>query len=164
MTVRILTSGDQALTVEFSDQIDETVNQRVAALAQSLATNPVAGIAEAVPTYRSRLVTYNSEQLRGAALSSLPVNTDRAGIAEEPAPVAAIAAGQVRAARLHVYSHDAPPGPLGATGQVIFTPHLGSATDEARRRVAAGAIGHVLPVLAGKRPATALNEPVCNIA
>ncbi|WFS04451.1 NAD(P)-dependent oxidoreductase [Rhizobium tumorigenes] len=88
------------------------------------------------------------------------VNTARAGLVDEDALVAAIDTGRVSAAGLDVYSHDAPLGPLSSTGRVIFTPHLGGATEEALRRVAVGSARNVLTALSGERPATALNDPL----
>jgi D-3-phosphoglycerate dehydrogenase len=88
------------------------------------------------------------------------VNTARAGLVDETALAAAITAGQVSAAGLDVYSHEAPLGPLATTGRVIFTPHLGGATEEALRRVAVGSARNVLTTLSGERPATTLNDPI----
>jgi 5-oxoprolinase (ATP-hydrolysing) subunit B len=56
---RILPSGDSAITVEFSRNIDDAANQRVLALDRILASSPVAGVTETVPTYRSLLVHYD---------------------------------------------------------------------------------------------------------
>ena len=56
---RILPSGDSAITVEFSRNIDDTANQRVLALDRALANAPVSGVTETVPTYRSLLVHYD---------------------------------------------------------------------------------------------------------
>lgn len=88
------------------------------------------------------------------------VNTARAGLVDEEGLAAAIIAGRVSAAGLDVYTHEAPHGPLSATDRVIFTPHLGGATEEALRRVAVGAARHVLTALSGERPATAVNHPI----
>jgi KipI family sensor histidine kinase inhibitor len=75
-----LPSGDSAIAVEFSRNIDDTANQRVLALDRTLAREPVAGVTETVPTYRSLLVHYDpvlvdfatlSEKL--AVLAQLPV-------------------------------------------------------------------------------------------
>ncbi len=41
---RILPSGDSAITVEFSRNIDDAANQRVLALDRILANEPVAGV------------------------------------------------------------------------------------------------------------------------
>jgi KipI family sensor histidine kinase inhibitor len=56
---RILPSGDSAITVEFSRNIDDAANQRVLALDRALANAPVYGVTETVPTYRSLLVHYD---------------------------------------------------------------------------------------------------------
>src|ERR1700681_2606995 len=76
---RLLPSGDSAITVEFSRNIDDAANQRVLALDRSLTGEPVAGVTETVPTYRSLLVHYDPMQIdfdalgaRLAALSQLP--------------------------------------------------------------------------------------------
>jgi 5-oxoprolinase (ATP-hydrolysing) subunit B len=77
---RILPSGDSAITVEFSRNIDDAANRRVLALDRALANELVPGLTETVPTYRSLLVHYDpvvidfdmlSEKL--AALAQLPV-------------------------------------------------------------------------------------------
>jgi 5-oxoprolinase (ATP-hydrolysing) subunit B len=56
---RLLTSGDSAITVEFSRHIDDEANRRVLALDQAVAREPIAGVSETVPTYRSLLVHYD---------------------------------------------------------------------------------------------------------
>src|SRR3981189_1902314 len=66
---RILPSGDSAITVEFSRNIDDTANQRVLALDRILAREPVTGVTETVPTYRSLLVHYDPVQVDFDALS-----------------------------------------------------------------------------------------------
>src|SRR3954467_9624969 len=60
---RLLPSGDSAITVEFSRSIDDVANRRVLALDRVLAAEPVAGVTEAVPTYRSLLVHYDPLQI-----------------------------------------------------------------------------------------------------
>jgi KipI family sensor histidine kinase inhibitor len=56
---RLLPSGDSAITVEFSKDIDDAANQRVLALDRALTEAPIEGITETVPTYRSLLVHYD---------------------------------------------------------------------------------------------------------
>ena len=87
------------------------------------------------------------------------INTARAGLVNESDLAEAILSGQISAAALDVYSHDAPTGPLAETGHVIFTPHLGGTTTEAMKRMAIGSVGHLLNALSGERPETAVNEP-----
>jgi KipI family sensor histidine kinase inhibitor len=66
---RLLPSGDSAITVEFSRTIDDAANQRVLALDRTLAREPVAGVTETVPTYRSLLVHYDPVLIDFGALS-----------------------------------------------------------------------------------------------
>ena len=56
---RLLPSGDSAITVEFSRNIDDVANRRVLALDRASPTSQIAGVTETVPTYRSLLVHYD---------------------------------------------------------------------------------------------------------
>jgi len=67
---RFLLAGDAALVVEFGDAIDLEINRRVHALARVLAENPLPGLGEAVPSYRSLLVHYDPLQLAHAEVES----------------------------------------------------------------------------------------------
>lgn len=78
---RLLPSGDSAITVEFSRNIDDAANQRVLALDRTLAREPVSGVTETVPTYRSLLVHYDPEQIDFDALGEKLVS-----LAQRPAP------------------------------------------------------------------------------
>src|SRR4051794_26705926 len=81
---RLLPSGDSAITVEFSRNIDDTANQRVLALDRLLAREAVTGVTETVPTYRSLLVHYDPVRIGFDALSA-----QLAALAQLPAPSAA---------------------------------------------------------------------------
>jgi KipI family sensor histidine kinase inhibitor len=59
----MLPSGDAAITVEFSRRIDDDANRRVLALDALLTKQPIDGITETVPTYRSLLVHYDPLQI-----------------------------------------------------------------------------------------------------
>src|SRR4030081_1554218 len=80
---RILPSGDSAITVEFSRNIDDAANQRGLALDRTPPTEPVSGRTETVPAYRALLVHYDPVQIdfdtRGEKLRPL---------AERPVPPA----------------------------------------------------------------------------
>ena len=78
---RILPSGDSAVTVEFSRNIDDAANQRVLALDRTLARETIAGVTETVPTYRSLLVHYDPLQIDFDALSKRLIN-----LAQLPVP------------------------------------------------------------------------------
>jgi 5-oxoprolinase (ATP-hydrolysing) subunit B len=56
---RFLPQGDTALTLEFSREIDATVNARVLALNTALRAENIEGLIETVPTYRSLMVQFN---------------------------------------------------------------------------------------------------------
>src|ERR1700730_13558116 len=77
---RILPSGDSAITVEFSRNIDDEANRRVLALDRTMAGDAIAGVSETVPTYRSLLVHYDPVQIgfdelgeKLTALAQIPV-------------------------------------------------------------------------------------------
>ena len=67
---RLLPSGDRAITVEYSRDIDDAANARVLALDRALARAPIQGVTEAVPTYRSLLVQYDPVEIDFDALSA----------------------------------------------------------------------------------------------
>jgi KipI family sensor histidine kinase inhibitor len=66
---RILPSGDSAITVEFSRNIDDAANRRVLALDRMVVRETIPGVTETVPTYRSLLVHYDPLQIGFEALS-----------------------------------------------------------------------------------------------
>ncbi len=67
---RILPVGEAAVTVEFGDRVDVALNRQVHALDARLRADPVAGIVETVPTYRSLLVIYDPQQIGAGALET----------------------------------------------------------------------------------------------
>ncbi len=56
--MRIVPAGDSTLLLELDDRIDERVNARVIEIAESLQRQPVAGVRDVVPTYRSVAVYF----------------------------------------------------------------------------------------------------------
>lgn len=88
------------------------------------------------------------------------LNLARAGLVDEGALCAALASGRLGGAGLDVCSAEAPLGPLAAFPNVVFTPHLGGTTEDALRRVACAAAGHVVTALSGRLPETAINPEV----
>lgn len=92
------------------------------------------------------------------------LNLARAGLVDENALLAALRSGYLGGAGLDVFSATAPTGPLGDLPNVVFTPHLGGTTEDALRRVAEAAAGHVLTALSGRMPDTAINPQVWRAA
>jgi KipI family sensor histidine kinase inhibitor len=81
---RLLPSGDSAITVEFSRNIDDAANRRVLALDRAIADAPVPGVTETVPTYRSLLVHYDPCRIDFHTLGEKLI-----ALAQVPAPAAA---------------------------------------------------------------------------
>jgi KipI family sensor histidine kinase inhibitor len=78
---RLLPSGDSAITVEFSRNIDDAANRRVLALDRAVAREAIGGVTETVPTYRSLLVHYDPLQIGFEALSE-----KLTALAKQPVP------------------------------------------------------------------------------
>lgn len=82
------------------------------------------------------------------------VNTSRGRVVDERALVAALRARRIAGAALDVFESE-PIGrshPLCRMGNVVLTPHIGSSTARARRRMAEIAVANLEAGLAGRRP------------
>lgn len=88
------------------------------------------------------------------------VNCARGGIVDEKALEKAIKSGKVAGAALDVFESE-PPGdhPLLKLPQVIATPHLGAATQEAQENVAIDVANQVVDALHGRAIKNAVNLP-----
>lgn len=89
------------------------------------------------------------------------INCARGGIIEEQALARAIEAGRVAGAALDVFEQEPPPKDheLLRLPQVIVTPHLGAATDEAQTAVALAIADQVADALVRGVVANAVNLP-----
>ncbi|MFQ5521839.1 MAG: allophanate hydrolase subunit 1, partial [Candidatus Methylomirabilia bacterium] len=56
---KLLPAGDQAVSVEFGDEISQEVNTRVRALEYLIQKTDLRGVLETVPTFRALLVYYD---------------------------------------------------------------------------------------------------------
>src|SRR5689334_21168356 len=56
---RIFPLGDNAVTIDFGNVIDEDINRRVIQLFRELTATPVTGMIEAIPAYSSLTVYYD---------------------------------------------------------------------------------------------------------
>lgn len=61
---RVFNLGDSAITVDFGNLVDKTINQQVMALFYQLQKDPLPGVIETVPAYSSLTIYYDIFQLR----------------------------------------------------------------------------------------------------
>jgi glyoxylate reductase len=97
----------------------------------------------------------NADALRQMKPSAILINTARGGLIREEALAIALEQGRLGAAGLDVYIEEPAIHPrLVAAPRTVLLPHLGSATLDARRQMAAIALANVQAVLAGAPPLT----------
>ncbi len=97
----------------------------------------------------------NAETLGRMKPGAILINTARGDLVREDALAHALESGQLGAAGLDVYADEPAIHPrLLAAPRTVLLPHLGSATEQTRRQMAAIAIANVQCVLSGKPPLT----------
>lgn len=97
----------------------------------------------------------NRETLDGMKRGAILINTSRGDLVREEALAAALEDGRLGAAGLDVYTDEPAIHPrLLAAPRTVLLPHIGSATRETRRQMAAIAVANVQAVLSGKPPLT----------
>jgi glyoxylate reductase len=94
----------------------------------------------------------DERRIRAMKPGAVLVNTARGGIVDEGALARALADGHLFAAGVDVFEQEplAESSPLRALDNCVLTPHVGSATVETRRRMAALAVDNLLAGLAGE--------------
>lgn len=98
--------------------------------------------------------------------SAFFVNTARGRIVDEPALIDALRAGRIAGAGLDVYWNEPPinepaPSPeLFEFDNVILTPHIGSATNEAREAMARAVVDNLRAMISGERPPNIVNPEI----
>lgn len=108
--------------------------------------------APAVPELR-RVV--DERRLGTMRPGAILINTARGDLVDEAALAAALESGRIGAAGLDVYSAEPRIDPrLLAAPRAVLLPHLGSATETTRRRMAALALANLRAVLGGEPPLT----------
>ena len=99
-----------------------------------------------------------AEQLALMKPRACLINTARGPIVDEAALVQALASGRLGAAGLDVYENEPALAPgLDRLDNVVLLPHLGSATEQTRAKMARLAVANIVAALRGERPPTLVN-------
>jgi len=97
----------------------------------------------------------NRETLARMKRGAILINTSRGDLIREEALAMALERGHLGAAGLDVYTDEPTIHPrLLAAPRTVLLPHIGSATEETRRKMATIAVANVQSVLSGKPPLT----------
>jgi D-3-phosphoglycerate dehydrogenase len=89
------------------------------------------------------------------------INTSRGEVIDEKALIKALKTGKLAGAGLDVFEYEPfVPKELIELDNVVLTPHIGSATVEARTKMAIVAAENIVKVLSGKIPANVVNPEV----
>jgi glyoxylate reductase len=103
----------------------------------------------------------NHESLSKAKQGSFLINTSRGPVVEEHALVDALREGKLAGAALDVFDNEPNINPeLIGMENVILTPHIASATNEARQQMGKLAVDAILDFTAGKQPQCLVNSDV----
>ncbi len=103
----------------------------------------------------------NKETLAKMKRGSFLINTARGPVVDERDLVEALKAGQLSGAALDVYDNEPNIDPeLLVMPNTITTPHIASATREAREKMGQQAVAAILDTLAAKKPQNLVNEEV----
>lgn len=95
----------------------------------------------------------NAERLAKMKPSAYLINTSRGQVVDEKALVEALTKGVIKGAGIDVYEHE-PELAKGLTGlsNVVITPHIASASDETRAKMAESAAQSIIDFLGGETP------------
>ena len=123
----------------------------------------------ALPLTPDTLHLVDAQFLAQLRPGSYLINPARGSLVDEQAVADALAAGTLAGYAADTFEMEdwaRPDRPtevaqrLRASERTVLTPHLGSATVEARRRIAEAAAHSVLQCFRGERPSGAINQPV----
>jgi D-3-phosphoglycerate dehydrogenase len=90
--------------------------------------------------------------------SAVVTNTGRGGVVDEAALLAALEAGEIRAAGLDVFAEEPPAdNPLVGRDDVVVTPHAGWYSEEAKDALNRTLAADIARVLAGRQPENAVD-------
>jgi len=132
---------------------------KFASLNDLLATSDVVSLH--VPLTDETRHMINKETLSKMKKGSFLVNTARGPIVSEPDLIEALKGGQLAGAAIDVFDNEPNIAPsLIAMPNVIMTPHIASATWEARNKMGEQAVSVILDTFSGKKPENLVNKDV----
>ena len=142
----------------FLDNFGEAI--RVESLDRLLQSSDVVSVH--VPLTKENRLMFGPEEFAAMKDGAIFINTARGGLVDQEALVAALDSGKLLGAGLDVTDPEPlpPAHPLLGRDDVVVTPHVASATAEAKRRMLATAFEQILQVLNGERPANLVNPEV----
>jgi phosphonate dehydrogenase len=122
-----------------------------------------------LPLSAKTLHLFDSAILARMEPGSFLINVGRGSVVDENAIASALASGHLAGYAADVFEMedwaraDRPvsihPALIEQTAKTLFTPHLGSAVDEARLEIEMRAARNIVAALSGRRPLDAINDP-----
>ncbi|MGC8832364.1 MAG: NAD(P)-dependent oxidoreductase, partial [Thermoproteota archaeon] len=114
---------------------------------------------------RETVKMIGENELRSMKPTSYLINISRGAVLDEKSLVKALKERWIAGAALDVFEKEPiePGNPLIGMDNVVLTPHMASATFEARRRLAETAAENIVSVLSGRLPPSLLNPEVLKI-
>ena len=108
---------------------------------------------------------FNAKAFSRMKRTAIFVNTARGGVVDQPALRDALVRGEIAAAGIDVTTPEPlpPDDPLLKSPNLLVTPHLGSATEQTRIRMADLAVGSLLAACAGERPKHLVNPDALRV-
>jgi len=141
------------------EEKEKKLGVRFASLEDLLAKSDIVSLH--VPLTEETRQMINQETLAKMKKGSYLINTARGPVVNEHDLVEALRSGHLAGAALDVYDNEPNIDPeLIGMENVILTPHIASATREAREKMGNQAVSAILRTLAGKKPENLVNEKV----
>jgi glyoxylate reductase len=145
--------------VNRTPEIEEKYGAQYLSLDELLKRSDVISIhVPLLPTTRHLI---NADKLKLMKKTAFLINTSRGPVIDEKALVVALKKGQIRGAGLDVLEFEPKLAPgLAKLKNVVVTPHIASATEEARNEMSILAAKNILAVLNGETPPALVNKDV----
>lgn len=115
-----------------------------------------------VPLLPSTCGMFGDAEFEAMKRGAVFVNTARGGLVNHAAMIRALDSGRISAVGLDVTDPEPlpPQHPLLHRNDVVVTPHVASATREAKERIFKTAVDQVIDVIEGRRPAHPVNPKI----